>query len=214
MCGRYAIYEPDEIEKRFNVKKNENITANYNAAPTQTLPVIKLDESRHIELMHWGILRMLGEDTVKELINTRSDKAFGRFWRKTVTNYRCLIPANAFYEWKKTSEGKVPYMITPDDQEMFSFAGIWSSWTDKDGKSFDAYSIMTTDANEQMEGVHDRMPVIFRPEDEENWLMIPSEDEEGLAALLRPYAGNLSMVAVSKEINNVKNNNSKLLNSA
>jgi putative SOS response-associated peptidase YedK len=105
MCGRYTLTKSEnDVAKRFNIatKPKEHLRPNYNVAPTQTMPVITEDEDgkRELEFMKWGIPRFLGKDLVKELINTRSDKAFGGFWRKTVCNHRCLIPANGFYEWK------------------------------------------------------------------------------------------------------------------
>src|SRR5580765_8089650 len=109
MCGRYTL----QIEAKSNAKLMgyfgddvSKIPNNFNVAPTQTMPVIvKTDKGNQLELMHWGIPRLLGKDLVKELINTRSDKAFERFWGNTVKHRRCLIPASSFFEWKKTSDG-------------------------------------------------------------------------------------------------------------
>lgn len=112
MCGRYTLYDIEEMKDHFDVEVPDNIKPNYNAAPTQTMPVIRLvDGKSKVELMHWGIPRMLGKDFVKEIINTRSDKAFGNFWKKQVRTQRVLIPANGFYEWKKSSEGKTPVRL-------------------------------------------------------------------------------------------------------
>lgn len=171
MCGRYTFYDMDEAEKHFNITFTSNVTPNYNVAPTQSMPIIRMiNGAKTVDILHWGIPRMLGKDLVREIINTRSDKAFGRFWKKQVTTQRCLIPANSFYEWKKTNDGKVPFLIKPNDSEIFAFAGIWSSWTGKDGESFDSYSIMTTEPNKEMTQVHDRMPVILSKNDEAAWL--------------------------------------------
>lgn len=101
MCGRYSLSDAEDIPQRFSVtvKPKVKLVPNYNTALTQVMPVVTMTEDgkRQIEMMKWGIPRILGKDLVKELINTRADKAFGGFWRKTVCNRRCLIPANGFY---------------------------------------------------------------------------------------------------------------------
>lgn len=212
MCGRYALYDTESIEKRFNVKVKAPIKPNFNVAPTQSMPVIReIDGNRKLEMMHWGIPRILGKDIVKEIINTRSDKAFGGFWKKQVTTQRILVPANAFYEWKKEAEGKTPYLIEKEDASLYAFAGIWNSWKDKDGNEFNAYSIMTTDPNQEMKQIHDRMPVILHIEDEEKWLAHDLSSEEIAELLLPPEDNYLKMFEVSKEVNNVRNNDRGLL---
>jgi len=212
MCGRYTLYDTDDVEKRFNVVVKKPIQPNYNVAPTQTMPVIRIvDGKRELEMMHWGIPRMLGKDLVKEIFNTRSDKAFGSFWKKQVTQQRILIPANAFYEWKKDKSSKIPFLIELPDAELYAFAGIWNSWKDKDGKEFNAYSIMTTEPNGEMKKIHDRMPVILHKEDEELWLDDNLSDEQIAELLLTPEDNYLTMFEVSTDVNSVRNNNKKLL---
>lgn len=212
MCGRYALYDTDNIEQRFSVKVHQPIKPNYNAAPTQDMPVIRaIDGKRELEYMHWGIPRMIGKDLVKEIINTRSDKAFSRFWKKQVTEQRVLIPANGFYEWKKTKEGKTPYFIELPTEEVYAFAGIWNSWKDEDGNEFNAYSIMTSDPNAEMKSVHDRMPVILHKEDEDKWLQDELTEEEIQEMLWTPEDGYLKVYEVSKSVGNVRNNDRSLL---
>lgn len=212
MCGRYTLYDIEEMKDHFDVEVPENLRPNYNAAPTQMMPVIRLiDGKPKMELMHWGIPRMLGKDFVKEIINTRSDKAFGNFWKKQVRTQRVLIPANGFYEWKKTSDGKTPYYIQLPDENLYAFAGIWNSWKDKDGNEFNAYSIMTADPNAEMKEVHDRMPVILHRDDESKWIQEEISDEDIQEMLWTPEDGYLKMIEVSKDVNNVRNNKPELL---
>jgi putative SOS response-associated peptidase YedK len=95
MCGRYGMIYVEQIESRFGIDKFEIIDKynNYNVAPTQKMPVVRQhDDGKHLELMRWGMHRMLGNDVVRELINTRADKAFGGFWKKQVTTQRVLVP--------------------------------------------------------------------------------------------------------------------------
>ena len=215
MCGRYTLaIEAKSDAKLMGYFGNDpsKIPKNFNAAPSQTMPVIVKtpEKGDQMELMHWGIPRMIGKDAVKEIINTHSDKAFERFWGKTVLHKRCLIPATGFYEWKKTAGGKQPFFIRPDDQSLFYFAGIWSEWTNKDGKTFNSFSIMTTEPNDQMKEVHNRMPVILSPEEHQQWL--EAESREEIEPLLHPYHdGGLLMFEVSKDVNNVRNNSKELL---
>lgn len=212
MCGRYALYDTDSIERRFSVKVKKPIKPNFNVAPTQHMPVIRnIDGSKELELMYWGIPRMIGKDLVKEIINTRSDKAFSGFWKKQVTKQRVLIPANGFYEWRKTKDGKTPYFIELPSEELYAFAGIWNSWKDKDGNVFNAYSIMTSEPNKEMKFVHDRMPVILHKEDEEKWLKEDLSEDEIQEMLWTPEDGYLKMYEVSKDVGNVRNNDKHLL---
>ncbi len=215
MCGRYNLNDADKIDTRFEVEiaKDVKLKPNFNVAPTQVMPVITSTEEgiRNIEKMKWGIPRMLGKDLVKELINTRADKAFGGFWRKTVCNQRCLIPASGFYEWKGPKGNKTPFYIHPKNEELFAFAGIWSTWKNEDGHEIKAYSIMTTEPNREMSAIHSREPVMLHREDESSWLN-PSNDSQGaLERLLYPYEdGGLEIYEVSRDVNVVKNNNGKL----
>lgn len=216
MCGRYTLNKTaDDVAKRFNLAgKPKDLRANYNVAPSQVMPVITQDENgkRHFEQMKWGIPRVLGKDLVKEIINTRADKAFGGFWKKTVLNHRCLIPATGFYEWKRAEDGKVPYFIHPKKIELYAFAGIWSTWKNEDGQELKVYSIMTTEPNKEMKTVHTRMPVILHPDDEKQWIEPSNAKPESLAELLLPLEDNsLEIYEVSRAVNSPKNNEASLL---
>ena len=215
MCGRYLLDEADQIAPRFHVEDwpEAELKPNYNVSPTQIMPVVTISEEgkRKIEMMKWGIPRMFGKDLVKELINTRADKAFGGFWRKTVSNRRCLVPANGFYEWKGPAGDKTPYFIHPKNEKLFAFAGIWDTWKSNDGHEIKVYSIMTTEPNKEMSSVHSREPVMLYREDEASWLETPSDDQNALERLLYPYEdGGLEIYEVSRDVNVVRNNNGKL----
>jgi putative SOS response-associated peptidase YedK len=215
MCGRYTLSEVDDLAKRFNVAKvPSGLHKNYNVAPTQTMPVIT-DEGgkRHVELMRWGIPRFIGKGQVKDVFNTRADKAFGS-WKKLVMSQRVLVPATGFYEWKKLKDAtKQPYFIRPKNDDLFSFAGIWNLWKDEDNREIETYSIMTTEPNKEMSGIHNRMPVILHQEDESTWLA-PSNDNDRntIEALLRPYEDNgLEMYEVSRDVNVARTNEERLI---
>jgi putative SOS response-associated peptidase YedK len=220
MCGRYTLNKTsDDVAKRFNIAtKVPDIRLNFNVAPSQIMPVITEGDNgtRQIELMKWGIPRVLGKDFVKELINTRSDKAFGGFWRKTVQNHRCLIPATGFYEWKVATQEdtkvKQPYYIHPKDLELYAFAGIWSTWKNDDGKEIKVYSIMTTEPNKEMKDIHTRMPVILHKEEESSWIEPSNVDQESLEKLLFPSEDDrFEIYEVSRDVNSPRNNDPSLL---
>jgi putative SOS response-associated peptidase YedK len=215
MCGRYLLDEADQIAPRFHVEDwaEAELKPNYNVAPTQVMPVItkSKDGKIQIEMMKWGIPRMLGKDLVKELINTRADKAFGGFWRKTVCSQRCLVPANGFYEWKGKAGSKTPFFIHPKNEKLFAFAGIWDTWKSKDGQEIKTYSIMTTEPNAEMREIHNREPVMLHREDESSWLEPTNDSQSVLERLLYPYEDNgLEIYEVSRDVNVVRNNNGKL----
>lgn len=214
MCGRYTLTNPDEIAERYHLTEApKDISPNYNVAPTHTMPVI-VDDNGHnkLEMMRWGIPRFIGPGKVKDVFNTRSDKAFWS-WKKLTMTKRVLVPTTGFYEWKATAGGKQPYFIHPKNQELFSFAGIWNIWKDAEGREFHVYSIITTEPNQEMTDVHNRMPVILHPEDEAAWLS-PTNDNniDELGSLLRPFEDNgLELIAVSKDVNVAKTNEPRLV---
>jgi putative SOS response-associated peptidase YedK len=208
MCGRYGLYDITDAEF---LKENTgyDFKPNYNVAPTQTMPVITSSDSHNsVELMKWGIPRKLSKDTEKSLINTRSEKAFERFWGKTVKQHRCLVPANGFYEWQASPEGKIPFWIHSKNADLMYFAGIY----DIDSEGHKYYSIMTTSPNKEMEQIHNRMPVILEPDKRIAWLSA-GEDETGiLEDILRPlHDGSLEMHEVSRDVNTARTNNGQLI---
>ncbi len=122
MCGRYGLYNVDDS----NILKENtgyDFKANYNVAPTHKMPVIvKENDKQKVEVMQWGITRQIGKDVEKSIFNTRSDKASGRFWGKTVRSTHCLVPANGFFEWRKGESGKIPFWIYEEDSPLTYFA--------------------------------------------------------------------------------------------
>ena len=209
MCGRYGLYD---IADKDIIKENKgyHFKPNYNVAPTQKMPVItEGDGKKQIEEMQWGIHRQIGPNVEKDIINTRSDKAFERFWGKTVRSHRCLIPANGFFEWRTAGKVKTPFWIHPTDMSYFTFAGIFSI----DAEGTKHYSIMTTTPNKEMSDVHNRMPVILTSEHEKLWLA--DGDDQLLEELLRPLPDkSLEIVEVSKEVNSPRNNYPELIEAA
>lgn len=209
MCGRYTLYSTDELEDRYRVEVSDAIRANYNVAPSQTMPVITIDG---LQMMRWGLVPPWAKDEKigYKLINARSETVFEKpMWKKPIMHRRCLVPADGFYEWKKIDSTKQPYFIHLNEGSLFSFAGIWETWK-HDGKEWQTYTILTTTPNEEMKSIHDRMPVILHRDDEAQWLS--ADSEEDIKVLLRPYAnGKLKTYTVSAEVNAVKVNDGSLI---
>ncbi len=209
MCGRYTLYDIDELGEHFGVEIPDDLQPNYNAAPTQEMPVIT---NQGLELMRWGLIPAWAKDEKigYKLINARSETVFEKpMWKSIVTKHRCLVPANGFYEWRARTDGKHPLYIHPKKIGLFAFAGIWSSWK-HDGAEWLTYSIMTTAPNKEMTAVHDRMPVILHPDDESLWLGADTHD--AIETLLMPFTNNsLEIYEVSKNVNTAKTNDATLI---
>lgn len=208
MCGRYGLYDIKESEL-LQENKGYSFKPNYNVAPTQSMPVVITSGNLPtVKVMQWGISRRIGPDTEKSIFNTRSEKALERFWGKTVKNTRCLIPANGFYEWQKSKDGKTPYWIQSYDHPLMYFAGIY----DVDNKGIEHYSIMTTTPNAEMSKLHNRMPVILGSKAQDAWLHVEAQDIEILEELLKPLPDDsLEIYEVSKDVNYVRNNFGELI---
>ncbi len=222
MCGRYTLLsQADKLKKHYNLAKlPKDIRQNFNVAPGQILPVVHADEQGKpvLEMMKWGFIPVWAKDPNMgyKLINARDDGIFDKpMWRNVIKKKRCLIPANGFYEWqrpKSTKEQKQPFYIHPKQLDLFSFAGVWETWKDVEGKLWKTYSIITTEPNKEMAKVHNRMPVILHPEDEASWLEPSHTDRSDIEPLLRPWEDNgLEMFEVSRDVNATKNNDKHLI---
>lgn len=218
MCGRYTFFDFDDLVGRFDVVGfAESLRSNFNVAPAQTMPVVVEDsKSRRVEMMKWGLIPSWSKDPKigYKLINARSESAFEKpMWRTAVNRRRCLIPANGFYEWRRSGSTKTPFLIHPKAEKLFAFAGVWEIWKDSEGLETQTYSILTTEPNKEMAKIHNRMPVILHREDEASWLS-PSHDNDrsAIEALLRPYEdGGLEMFEVSSDVNAASNNYEELM---
>jgi putative SOS response-associated peptidase YedK len=220
MCGRYALFQTEKLRDRFNLANGlpAGVKPRYNIGPTQLEPII-VDRNGEptVELMKWGFVPRWAKDTNSvfryKTFNARSEGIFEKAtWKKAIRHSRCLVPANGFYEWQTTDDGKQPYFIRPADNELFSFAGVYSSWQDADGVDWGTYSIVTTEPNEEMKSIHNRMPVILNRADEPVWLDPANDDMNVLYDLMRPYPnGKLMMDMVSKDVNTVRVDDARLV---
>ena len=214
MCGRFAIYSSVQsiIDYAKTLNRLEDIKPNFNAAPSQMLPVvINKNEGAWLDIFHWGLVPFWAKDPKigYKMINSRAETIREKpTFRNAFKRRRCLIPANGFYEWKKP--GKVPHWIYLKDRELFTFAGIWEHWHGSDGTEIYSFSILTTEPNETMKPIHKRMPVILPREAEQLWLN-PNTPKEKLLELLQPYQGEMGAFEVSREVGSPANNYPELM---
>lgn len=206
MCGRYDIHSDIKIvETRFGViYTDEPLAPHYNAAPSQYLPVIRSDAPAHLSRAQWGFLpHWKKPDTaLRAMINARAETIEQKpLFRAAFKKSRCLIPADAFYEWRRCGSRKIPYRIGLKTDEPFAFAGIWDTYTDALGISTPTFAILTTSSNALLTTIHDRMPVILHQEDEHDWLnpLLALEDAK---QMLIPYpAERMQAYEISTRIN-------------
>ena len=212
MCGRYLITSTVEaIRHVFDVLESPNLQVRYNVAPTQQVPVIRRAESgRELVQMRWGLVPSWAKDLSigAKMINARAETVAEKpAFRSAFKQRRCLLPADGFYEWKRADDGgKQPYWIRLDQDTPFAFAGLWEVWSDPEGTRIETCTIITTTANQSLEPIHHRMPVIVAPSDFETWLAAPGDDRASLQALLRPYPDQtIKASPVSRHVNNARN---------
>ena len=178
MCGRYRLSRRKQIiEEHFDsVSGEEDWSPRYNIAPTQPVPVIRQhpkDPIRVLSMMQWGLIPSWAKHAsiAASTINARSETAATKpAFRDALKSRRCLIPANGFYEWKRTGKTKQPYCFELNEGELFAFAGLWDGWKDPNGNWIRTCSILTTTPNAVTSAVHDRMPVILDPVGYDLWL--------------------------------------------
>ena len=214
MCGRFSISTPTEILRvRFNVPRAEDLKPNYNAAPTQNLPVILNSEPTTINLCRWGLIPFWAKEERigNGMINARAETLLQKpSFRTPFKKQRCLVLADGFYEWKRTSDRKIPHRISMRDHEPFAFAGIWEVWKTPDGEDVKTFSIITTEPNELMKPLHHRMPVIMKRENEEKWLQ--EIDISEAQKMLEPYPfEDLEAYPISTLVNNPRNNSEDII---
>jgi len=221
MCGRFARKSTQELlAEWFDLELEEMpwFAPTYNAAPQSTQPVVRLNRdsgAREVALMRWGLVPFWAKDAKfgYTTINARGEEAASKpAYREALKKRRCLVPADAFYEWKRPdAKTKLPFAIGMRSATPFALAGLWESWQPKDGPKLETFTVLTTDPNEVMEPIHNRMPVILEPKDYCRWLEAGDPNQPPID-LLRPFpAGQMRSWAVSERVGNVRNNDAELL---
>ncbi|MBL7871447.1 MAG: SOS response-associated peptidase [Cyclobacteriaceae bacterium] len=189
MIERYSIPAPiTELMARFQLEDSAPYKPKYNAAPSHLLPVITHESPQGLSYFYWGVSPQWGKNkTVAErLINTRVEHIEEKpMLRKNLKRYRCLIPADGFFAWKKVGKKtSIPWRFIPKQKNIISFPGLWEEYEDSEGNAFHTFSIITTAANKDVVEVTERMPIIFTRTEELIWLNKEST-EEILVTLLK-----------------------------
>ena len=209
MCGRFTLYHaPEEVAERFDVGEVQKTDARYNIAPTQAVSAVTQNGTRHLENYHWGLIPSWAKDPAigNKMINARAETLAEKpSFRTALARRRCLIPADGFYEWQAAEAGskaKTPMYLHRRDSGLFAFAGLWDEWHAPDGSPLRSCTIITTTPNAIAAPIHNRMPVILRPDDEAYWLNHAVTDTRDLLSLLVPYpAEAMEAYPVSRRVN-------------
>ena len=214
MCGRYRLGRGKQaFVKVFGVSRDDfDWDPRYNIAPTDSVPIIRQDSKQPIRtasLLRWGLIPSWAKDASvgARMINARCETAATKpAFREPLARRRCLVPADGFYEWQKTGKSKQPFCFTLSDESVFAFAGIWDRWRNPAGSWVETFSILTTTPNAVTADVHDRMPVILRPDDYDLWLDPGFQNIDGVTTLLKPVDAKLmKRYPVSTRVNAVAN---------
>lgn len=213
MSSRYTLYEIDKLRDRFSLAGGvpKGVKPNYNISPTQLAPVIVFENGKNtMKLMKWGFIPKGSANANSvfryKTFNTRSETIFSKnTTQNAIRTSRCLIPANGFYEWKKTASGKQPFYIKPTDQQVFAFAGIYSSWVDPEGVEWGTYSMIVINSGATDDMTPSQLPVIVEPEFEADWLNTEVDSMSMLYRVMRTYpASNLKISKVGSAVDSMK----------
>ena len=212
MCGRYTLRaKPSALAEAFDLPEVPELSARYNIAPTQDVPVVRPspDQGRRaLGLLHWGLIPSWADDpaTGNRMINARAETVAEKpAFRHAFKSKRCLVLADGFFEWRREGKHKRPYFIRMRDDRPFAFAGLWERW-DKGGGPIESCTLLTGEPNEVVAPVHDRMPVILPKSAYNLWLDPEVNDVKQLRPLLVPYpADEMEAYPVSTLVNSPAN---------
>ena len=216
MCGRYSlILMGVDIEGAFDIILDAStIFSRYNIAPGQEILAVANQGERRAHMLKWGFIPAGNKDPKggRKPINARGETVADKWpFKYAFQGRRCLIPADGFYEWRKTDQGKVPYRITLRSRKLFAFAGIWDRWVSPEEETVETCCMITTVANSLMETIHNRMPVILTKDAENLWLD-PSSSVADLRELLVPYsAEEMDAYQVGSDVNNWRNDGPEII---
>ncbi|HHG83419.1 MAG TPA: SOS response-associated peptidase [Bacteroidetes bacterium] len=216
MCGRYTLALPlSELLAALQLDLPDfDFVPRYNLAPSQRLPIITNEGSLNLRLHRWGLIPFWAKNPAigHKMINARGETLAEKpAFREALRQRRCLIPADGFYEWQKTPYGKVPHHIHFINREVMTFAGLWESWRDAQGKEIRSFTIITTSPNALMAPIHDRMPVIIPAANRMRWLEMDLPQEAVLAQLCPYPAHEMQADPVSNAVNSPRNEGPSLL---
>jgi putative SOS response-associated peptidase YedK len=220
MCGRYARFTPLETYANlFRARGDIAPSPSYNLAPSDAVLAARASDTgvRELVMLRWGLIPFWAKEakTGYSTINARAETVATKpAFRSAFRQRRCLIAADGFYEWRGARGSKQPYFIRLKGGLPFALAGLWERWRG-DGKVVESCAIIVTNANELVQDIHERMPVILSPESYDVWLDPSLGDRGRLQDLLKPYPANLmEAYPVGLAVNNPRNEGTELLERA
>jgi putative SOS response-associated peptidase YedK len=210
MCGRFTLFESTQVlMKEFGVPVPSDLAPRYNIAPTRQIAAVRNRPDgggREFALLRWGLIPSWAKDPSigARMINARAETAPEKpSFRNAFRRRRCLVPASGFYEWQKQGRLKQPYYISLRKRKPMAIAGLWERWEETEGAPIESCTLLTTEANELIAPLHDRMPVIVAPGDFDLWLDPTVLATGPLLSLLRPFpADGMTASPVSSLVNN------------
>ncbi len=217
MCGRFTLHHSiEKIAQRFLVPAfSLPFGPRYNIAPSQNITAIIQTDQREFADFKWGLLPFWAKDPKigNKLINARAETLSEKpSFKYALTNRRCLIPADGWYEWKKQTGGNQPYYLRRKDSELFAFAGLWEEWKTPEGEMLATCTIITVKPNELMAQIHHRMPALIKPQHEAEWLDPAAHYAPALTQLLQTYPDDeLAAIPVSRAVNSPALNDPMLI---
>jgi putative SOS response-associated peptidase YedK len=214
MCGRYVIkVTPDEMRAVFGYAEQPNFPPRFNVAPTQPIPVVRIDNGRRsFALLRWGLIPPWVKDPrgFSLLINARAESVLDKpAFKNAMKRRRCLIPADGFYEWKQDGGRRRPYFAAA--KELVAFAGLWESWMGPNGEEMETACIITTTANRALRLLHDRMPVVIPRSAFDMWLDTGVDAETAAALLVPAPEETFTAHEVSTAVNRAENDSAALI---
>lgn len=223
MCGRFTLYsDPDRYAARFHATLApdvaEGFRPSWNVSPTnQVLGVRERDGRRELERFRWGLVPSWAKDPsmATRTFNARAETVATKpSFRAAFRRRRLLVPADGFYEWTARTgpRRKVPHYFTRADGAPVALAGLWEHWRAPDGEGMRSATVITTTAGPDMDGIHDRQPVVLEPDTWDRWLDPSLDDRDELEGMLhagRP--GILRHWPVTRDVGNVRNDDAHLI---
>ncbi|EAQ81734.1 SOS response-associated peptidase [Blastopirellula marina] len=220
MCGRYTLRtQLNQVLQQFAAESSSATwEPRYNIAPTQHAPVVLIEEERRVlQTMRWGLIPSWAKEASlgAKMINARGETVAEKpAFRAAFKRRRCLIPADGYYEWRRSGAKKQPYYFHQPDDQPFAMAGLWEEWTGEikgETHPWRSFTIITTESNDQTGKIHDRMPAILTEEDWDLWLDPEFADKPRLQKMLHPLADEeyFEIDQVSTRVNSPKNDSAE-----
>ena len=210
MCGRFALVDDGtNVAQQLQLAQGSPLAPRYNIAPTQPVSAVVVEKGRRtLTHFYWGFVPSWAKDMsmASRMINARAETVAEKpSFRNAFRRRRCLVPMTGFYEWQTVGGRKQPHYIQVAGQAVFAVAGLWEVWESAEGDTLQSCTLLTTEANEMMASLHNRMPVIVPPRDYGLWLDVAAP-LPAVESLLRPYpAAQMTHRPVSPYVSNARN---------